>query len=325
MRAPKFWSQNTPSSFVTASALAPLGYVYGGSIACKSRFARPRRSRATVICVGNLTVGGSGKTPVAIALARLLRDRGIPVALLSRGYGRKHRGALLVQPNHDVRAVGDEGLLLARVAPTIVARDRAAGAKLAESEGARVILMDDGHQNFSLAKDLSIVVVDGETGFGNGKIIPAGPLRESVAQGLSRADAVVIMGDGSPDLAGFAGPVLRAYLETESRLDGRRFVAFAGLGRPDKFFAMIRSLGAELAAAISFADHHVYSPAEISDLRKRAEETNAALITTEKDIVRFCPADQWGIEVLPVRAVFDDAAASTALLAPVLTKAHNAP
>jgi tetraacyldisaccharide 4'-kinase len=322
MRPPEFWSRNTRPAQAVAGALAPLGHVYSATIACKSRFASPWRSHAAVISVGNLTVGGTGKTPLVIALARLLRDRSIAVACLSRGYGRRHLGALLVKPHYDVRAVGDEALLLARVAPTVVARNRTEGARLAEAQAARLIVMDDGHQNFSLAKDLSIVVVDGETGFGNGKIVPAGPLRESVPQGLSRADAVVIMGDGAPKLSGFAGPALRARLKAECRLDGRRFVAFAGLGRPEKFFAMLRALGAELATTFAFADHHVYAADEISNLHKRAVETKAALITTEKDIVRFSLADRRGIEVLPVHAVFDDPAAVAALLAPVIAKAR---
>jgi tetraacyldisaccharide 4'-kinase len=325
MRPPEFWSRNTLPARAIAAALAPLEYVYGATIACKSRLASPWRARAAVICVGNLTVGGSGKTPLVIALARLLRDRSVPVACLSRGYGRAHFGARLVEPHDDVRTVGDEALLLAQIAPTVVSRDRAAGARLAEAQAARLIVMDDGHQNFSLAKDLSIVVVDGETGFGNGKIVPAGPLRESVPQGLSRADAVVIMGDGAPNLSGFAGPVLRARLEAERRLDGRRFVAFAGLGRPEKFFAMLRALGAELATTFAFPDHHVYAPDEILNLRKRAEETKAALITTEKDIVRLAAADRRGVEVLPVHAVFDDPAAVTALLAPVIARVQVAP
>lgn len=325
MRQPEFWSHSSPSARMAAAALIPLGQLYGASVACKHMFASPYRSRSVVICVGNLTVGGSGKTPLAIALVRLLRDRSVPVACLSRGYMGKYSGRLLVEPCHDVRAVGDEALLLSRVAPTVVSRDRAQGAKLAEAHAARVIVMDDGHQNFSLAKDISIVVVDGQTGFGNGRKLPAGPLRESVRQGLGRADAVVIMGDGSPDLSGFAGPVLRARLKAECRLDGRRFVAFAGLGRPENFFAMLRALGAELTAAFPFPDHHLYSQVERTNLRKRAEETKAALITTEKDIVRFAGVDREGIEVLPVRALFDDPAAVDTLLRPALAKAQVAP
>src|SRR5262249_23770282 len=153
--------------------------------------------------------------------------------------------------------VGDEALLLARSAPTVVACDRAAGAKLAAANGAEMIVMDDGHQNFSLAKDLSLVVVDGASGFGNGFMIPAGPLREPVAQGLARADAVIVMNQGAPDLEGFAGPVLGARLEPESSdLSGKRVFAFAGIGRPEKFVETLRALGAEITGTQFFPDHH---------------------------------------------------------------------
>jgi tetraacyldisaccharide 4'-kinase len=210
--------------------------------------------------------------------------------------------------------MGDEALLLAAAAPVIVSRDRAAGAKLADAEQAQVIVMDDGHQNFSVAKDLSLVVVDAKAGFGNGRVLPAGPLRESVAQGLARADAVVLVGDGAPDLGGFAGPKLRARLVPVDvhALAGKPVVAFAGIGRPGKFFETLRGLGAELADARAFADHHVYSAAEIARLKRKAG--GALLLTTEKDYVRLTPAEREGISFLPVRAGFDDMAAISALL-----------
>ena len=306
--------------------LSPLGALYGKSVWLKHHLAIPWRTRAAVVCVGNLTVGGTGKTPVAIAIAQALQHAGAPVASLARGYGRKHSGAMVVDLwTHDARVVGDEALLLARVAPTVVARNRAEGARLARAQGARAIVMDDGHQNFSLAKDLSIVVVDGVTGFGNGKTVPAGPLRESVRQGLARADAVVIMGVGSPQLGGFAGPVLRARLVADRQFDGQRVLAFAAIGRPEKFFDTLRTLGAELAGSEGFPDHHVYSPRELKGLRRRAERTNATLITTEKDFVRLCPEDRVAIEVLPVRAVFEDRSALDRLLHPVIAKARSCP
>ena len=174
--------------------LAPLGALYGFSVALKARFARPFDPGLPVICVGNLTAGGSGKTPIAIAIAERLRAKGHKPFFLTRGYGGTERGPAMASRAHSAAQMGDEALLLARAAPTIVARDRAAGARLAREKGATVLVMDDGHQNFSLTKSLSLVVVDAETGFGNGFQIPAGPLRETVAQGLARADAVVLMG-----------------------------------------------------------------------------------------------------------------------------------
>jgi tetraacyldisaccharide 4'-kinase len=305
MRAPEFWKQRG----MLALLLAPLGLLYGASVARKARHAVPYRSPARVLCVGNLTGGGSGKTPVAMAIAETLIARGKKVFFLTRGYGGSEAGPLLVK-DQKAEAVGDEALLLARIAPTIVSRDRAAGAKLAVTEGAELIVMDDGHQNFSLAKDLSLVVVDGASGFGNGLMIPAGPLRESVAQGLARADAVVVMGDGSPDLEGFGGPVLRAHLAADgAAFRGRRVFAFAGIGRPEKFMETLRACGAAVTGAQFFADHHPYTNAEIAALRRRAGD--AQLVTTEKDAVRL---DAAGIEYLPVRARFD----APALLARLL-------
>lgn len=279
-----------------------------------------------MICVGNLTVGGTGKTPLAVALAKMLQEKNVPVAFLARGYLGRGSDALLVDSRtHDAKAVGDEALLLARAAPTIVARDRAQGARLAEAQGARAIVMDDGYQNFALGKDWSVVVVDGETGFGNGRIVPAGPLRESVRQGIARADAVIVMGNGNPSLPGFAGPVLRARLSANRRLDGKRVVAFAGIGRPAKFFDTLRDLGAEIAATCSYGDHHFYSRADIASLRAQAKLVEATLITTEKDLVRLNGNDREGVDVLPVHAAFDEPAAIGQILDEVLARKFAGP
>jgi len=298
---------------MAARLLAPLGALYGMSVAWKARHARPRRAAIAVICVGNLTAGGSGKTPIAIAIAEALIARGQKPFFLTRGYGGRQAGPLLVTPNHTAAMVGDEALLLARTAPTIVARDRAAGAMLAQAQGAGVVVMDDGHQNFSLHKDLALVVVDGVSGFGNGLMIPAGPLREPVTQGLARAGAVVIVGEGAPGLEGFPGPVLRARLQAgEEFLRGKKIFAFAGIGRPEKFLASLQEAGAVLAGTRWFADHHPYRVGEIAALREAAKD--AELVTTEKDLVRIAPAYRGGIAVLAVRAIFDDPSALAALL-----------
>jgi tetraacyldisaccharide 4'-kinase len=211
--------------------------------------------------------------------------------------------------------MGDEALLLARTAPTIVSSDRAIGAALAVNEKADVIVMDDGHQNFALAKDLSLVVIDGTAGVGNGMVLPAGPLREPVAQGLKRADAVVIMGEGNPDLAGYGGPVLRAWLEPLPHdLAGRKVLAFAGIGRPKKFFDTLTQVGALVAETESFADHYYYRPDDLAGLRARAKAGGAQLVTTEKDLVRIPPEQRKDITALAVRARFADEAALGRLL-----------
>ena len=292
----------------------PLGALYGFSVAWKARNARPYRSTARVVCVGNLTAGGSGKTPVALAIGTRLKAEGHSVFFLTRGYGGGETGPLEVRATHTAADVGDEALLLAKTAPTIVAHDRAAGAALAESKGAQIIVMDDGHQNFALAKDLSLVVVDGETGFGNGLMIPAGPLREGVAQGLARADAVIVMNQGDPDLAAFKGPVLRARLKADSEaFRGHRVFAFAGIGRPEKFLASLAEAGARVTGSQFFADHHAFRVGEIAALKRRAQD--AELVTTEKDFARLGAADRDGIAVLPVRVLFEDERALGRLLA----------
>jgi tetraacyldisaccharide 4'-kinase len=310
MRAPDFWQRRGAAALL----LAPLGGLYGVSVAWKAWRAKPARVKARVICVGNLTAGGSGKTPVALAVGARLLGEGKRVFFLTRGYGGSETGPLRVETHSTPRQVGDEALLLAALAPTIVARDRAAGAALAVGEGADVIVMDDGHQNFSLAKNLSLVVVDGETGFGNGLMIPAGPLREPVVQGLSRADGVIVMNGTAPDLQGYRGPVLQARLTVSGgTLTGRRVFAFAGIGRPEKFLASLNEAGAIVTGAQFFGDHHPYRPEEIAALRGRAG--GATLVTTEKDFVRLDPQTRADIAALPVEARFENPAALDTLLA----------
>ena len=308
MRAPDFWRKQGWQ----ARLLAPLGALYGFSVALKSR-TKGLSPGVPVICVGNLTAGGSGKTPVAIAVAEALRARGRKPFFLTRGYGGSERGPALASRAHSAAVMGDEALLLARHAQTVVAKDRAAGARLAVEKDADVIVMDDGHQNFGLRKNLSLVVVDAQTGFGNGFQIPAGPLREPVRQGLSRADAVVLVGDGDPDLQGFAGPVLRAHLVADgAAFAGQPVFAFAGIGRPEKFVASLEASGAIVTGSCFFDDHHAYGEGEIEQLKAIAGET--MLVTTQKDFVRMSVAERAGIRVLKVAAVFDDAGALERLL-----------
>jgi tetraacyldisaccharide 4'-kinase len=309
MRPPEFWQKRG----ALARLLAPLGTLYGLSVALKARSTKPFDPGLPVICVGNLTAGGSGKTPIAIAIAGMLRAKGHRPFFLTRGYGGSESGPALASRSHSAAVMGDEALLLARAAPTIVARDRAAGARLAKDKGATVLVMDDGHQNFSLRKSLSLVVMDAQTGFGNGFQIPAGPLREPVAQGLSRADAVVLTGDGNPDLANFRGPVLRAHLAADDAgFAGQQVFAFAGIGRPEKFTASLEAAGAIIIGSCFFADHHPYSEDEILELKAVAGDH--PLVTTEKDFVRLSTTAREGIKVLKVAALFDDQGAIERLL-----------
>lgn len=301
MRAPAFWWKPAPDAL--ALMLSPLAAIYGAATARRMRRSGARVG-APVICVGNFVAGGAGKTPAAIALARALAEAGRTPFFLSRGYGAQTRDAapLLVDAaRHSAAKVGDEPLLLARVAPTIVCADRVAGARFAVAAGAGVIVMDDGLQNASLAKDFTIAVADGAVGVGNGLCIPAGPLRAPLDTQWPLVDALIVIGEGEPgerlaaqamqrDRAPRIG-VTRARLCPDkaeaSRLRGARALAFAGIGRPEKFFATLRSIGVELAATRAFADHHAYSQAEIEDLRREAERLGAILLTTEKDLVRI--------------------------------------
>lgn len=323
MKAPGFWTR-PPGPLSTL--LAPASAIWTAVGRVRQRRADPWRAPVPIVCVGNLTAGGAGKTPVALDLLDRLTARGVAAHALSRGHGGRLAGPLRVDPaNHTAADVGDEPLLLAAAAPAWIARDRAAGARAAIQAGARAIVLDDGFQNPGLAKDLSLVVVDGATGFGNGRVIPAGPLREPVADGLARAQAVVVIGPDATGVAAMVGahlPVLGARLEPDPEaaagLSATRLLAFAGIGRPGKFFDTLRGLGADLAEAVPFPDHHLYTPAELEGLLSRATLLDARLVTTAKDAVRL-PGDLRNrVAVLPVRIVWHDPAAVDALLRSVI-------
>jgi tetraacyldisaccharide 4'-kinase len=316
VRAPAFWQ--TDGLLPTLLAPASLCFAAGGWLG--RRAAAPRTVGAPVICVGNLVAGGAGKTPVAIALGERLIARGKAVHFLSRGYGGRESGPLRVDPGrHGARDVGDEPLLLARTAPAWVARDRAAGAAAAVAAGARVVVMDDGFQNHTLKKDLSLLVVDGGYGFGNKRVLPAGPLREPLACGLKRADAVVLVGPdqrGAEALLPPSLPLLRAVLApVAATFAGQRVLAFAGIARPEKFFATLAGMGCRIAGERAFPDHHPYSEAEIAALIEEARRADAIPVTTEKDAVRLPGALQPEIRTLPVALRWRDEAAVDRLLA----------
>jgi tetraacyldisaccharide 4'-kinase len=313
---PEFWAR--PG--LVPALLQPLAWAYALGGAARQAWTQPWRAPVPVICVGNLVAGGAGKTPVAIALARRLQASGHGVHLLSRGYGGSLSGPTAVdRAQHSAAQVGDEALLLAAAAPTWIARDRPAGARAAIAAGAQCLLLDDGLQNPTLAKDLSLLVIDGAYGLGNGRVLPAGPLRETLAAALARVDTVVLMGEDragvTPLLAGKT--VLRARLvaENAAAFAGRTVVAFAGIGRPAKFFATLDSVGARLAASHAFADHHAYRAGELERLFSEAETAHAVLVTTAKDAVRLPTEWRAHVEVLSVRAEFDDAAALDRLVA----------
>ncbi|UWQ21717.1 tetraacyldisaccharide 4'-kinase [Jannaschia sp. W003] len=313
MKAPGFWSR--PPG-VASALLAPLGALYAAATA--RRVTRSGlRVGVPVISVGNLSAGGTGKTPVAMDLLGR-----IPGAhAVTRGHGGRLAGPVRVDPStHTAADVGDEPLLLAAFAPTWVARDRAAGARAAEAAGARAIVLDDAHQNPALRKDLSIVVVDAEAGWGNGRTIPAGPLREPVAAGLARADLVVSLGPTAAQAAlslPSALPRARGHLaplRTGMDWQGLPVFAFAGIGRPEKFFATLEALGADLRGTEALADHQPLTTALCLRLGERAAQLGAQPVTTEKDAVRLPAGLRGRVLVLPVRVAWDDDAALGAAL-----------
>jgi tetraacyldisaccharide 4'-kinase len=329
LATPRWWyvREGAPAP-ITRALLRPLSWIWAAVTARRIARAQPFDPGVPVICVGNLTLGGAGKTPVARELIRRLRARGVEACVLSRGYGGSLAGPFRVEPErHSSTEVGDEPLMLAAEAPVFVARDRAAGAAAAVAEGAQVLVMDDGHQNPALKKALSLVVVDGETRgnewpFGDGAVFPAGPMREPLKAGLARADAVVVLlpadlDEADPELlALFAGRlVLIARLMPAGPPPEGPQVGFAGIAKPWKVERALKAAGSELVDFASFPDHHAYDEATLRRLADRAGQFSAGLVTTEKDWVRLPPQWRGRIAAWPVRAVFEDEAALDALLA----------
>lgn len=296
MKAPAFWWREPG---LAAALLSPVAVIWG-TVAARRMARDGVRAPVPVICVGNVTVGGTGKTPTCLKLAEMLREAGRQPVFLTRGYGGSLPGPVAVDPaRHTSREVGDEALLLARTAPTIVAHERPAGAELAVQLGADVIIMDDGLQNPSLEKDFSIAVFDGQVGIGDGRVLPAGPLRAPLWAQWPKIDAILVIGSGTAservvqDAHARDVPVLQAGLAPRAavadELSGRRVLAFAGIGRPAKLFDTCRALGAEVVVARGFADHHPYEAGEIEALLNEAEKRGLVPVTTEKDAVRLEP------------------------------------
>jgi tetraacyldisaccharide 4'-kinase len=334
--APDFWWR--PRASPAAILLWPLSLVW--RIGAARRMAQPSRFRSpvAVICVGNYVVGGAGKTPTVIALARLAKARGLKPGVLTHGYGGNSIAPVLVDlARHGPVEVGDEALLLAAVAPTVVARDRALGAKRLLSEGVDLILLDDGFQDPSLTKDLTIIAVDAGAGVGNGFIMPAGPLRAPVAAQVAATDVMLVIGDGTAAeplvrLAARAGrPVLRARLEPATTREWRKekIFAFAGIGRPQKFYDSLTAVGATVVRTRNYPDHHVYTGAEADELLASAAVEQHRLVTTEKDAVRFARATgslaklRERTDVFAVTLAFDNPPAVAAMLTEAVRKARG--
>jgi tetraacyldisaccharide 4'-kinase len=317
MREPRFWRRG--SNPWPARLLSPAGALYGAATILRRWSHQPYRAPVPVVVAGGITLGGAGKTPLALALAALLAARS--PHFLSRGYGGSEAGPLRVDPSrHGAKDVGDEPLLLAGSAPTWVARDRAAGAKAAAAAGARLIILDDGFQNPFLAKDLALLAIDGESGLGNGHVFPAGPLREPMATALRRAQAVVLIGEDRAGIAALiAGrcPILPACLVAADpgAVAGKSVYAFAGIGRPAKFFASLEGAGAIIAGRREFPDHHPFSESEMAEVLAAAAALGARPITTAKDRLRLPAGVRDRVQVFEVKLAFEDPTAVEATLA----------
>ncbi|MCG2627887.1 tetraacyldisaccharide 4'-kinase [Bradyrhizobium sp. WYCCWR 13023] len=332
MREPAFWYRpRSPKSHL----LGPLGALYGAITA--RRMARQGFDAGIpVLCVGNYHVGGAGKTPTVLALTKLLRELGETPVVLSRGYGGRLKGPVMVdRERHTATDVGDEPLMMVRDVPVAVARDRLEGVVLAKSQGATVILMDDGFQNPKLLKDASLIVIDSERGLGNGKVFPAGPLRAPLRAQLSRTDALVMIGDGraandvAAELAKRNKPELRARLKPDAasvaQLFGKKVLAFAGIGDPERFFRTLRASGIEVARTRPFADHHMFSQLELAALATEAQREQLTLVTTEKDLARLRGTEGVPDGIVPFKVAleFDDPAKLKQLISDHLYKARE--
>jgi len=329
MREPGFW--HGPAS-LNAHLLKPLAALYG-AVAAQRLARKGLKAGIPVLCVGNYHVGGAGKTPTVLALAKLLRDLGETPVVLSRGYGGKLRGPVRVDPaRHAASDVGDEPLMMADALPVVVSRKRADGVPLARAQGATVILMDDGFQSPAIVKDASLIVIDGARGIGNGQVFPAGPLRAPLRPQLARTDALVVVGTGSAantvaaEIAAQGKPVLSAHLKPDAaqveQLRGKRVLAFAGIGDPARFFDTLRASGIDVAAQRAFADHHPYSQTEIESLIAEAKRDGLTLVTTEKDLARLRDVSQ---QIVPFKVTleFDDPALLRKFVADQLFKARE--
>jgi tetraacyldisaccharide 4'-kinase len=329
MREPGFW--HGPAS-LNAHLLKPLAALYG-AVAARRLQRRGLNAGIPVLCVGNYHVGGAGKTPTVLALAKLLRELGEVPVVLSRGYGGKLRGPVRVDPvRHAASDVGDEPLMMAEALPVVVSRKRADGVPLARAQGATVIVMDDGFQSPAIVKDASLIVIDGTRGIGNGQVFPAGPLRAPLQPQLSRTDALVVVGTGSAaktvaaEIAAQGKPVLSANLKPDAaqveQLRGKRVLAFAGIGDPLRFFNTLRASEIDVAAQRAFADHHPYTQAEIESLTAEAKREELTLVTTEKDLARLKDRSQ---QIVPFRVTleFDEPALLQKFVADRLFKARE--
>lgn len=322
MKAPSFWQTKN----IISTLLLPCAAIYYYASKTNYKRIKPTTLPIPVICVGNLTVGGAGKTPVALHIGELLKKKNVRAFFISRGYGGTQKTPLRVDPEiHSAIQVGDEPLLLAQVLPTIVGRNKLEAAKLAIEQGAELIVMDDGFQNPALTKDLSLIVVDRRLSFGNERLLPSGPLREKVRSGIKRAGAIVIINPANfmptslPDI-----PFLLARSQAKPSmlaLKDKKIIAFCGIAIPHKFYYMLKTAGAEIVDKISFPDHYRYKQKDLLNLKEKAKENSAILVTTSKDAARMAKdfrEEMKDINVAEMELVFENEDKLEALIEEVI-------
>lgn len=306
MKEPWFWRDEGLAARLATAAMTPAAILYDLGQRLRTAAASPQHVGAPVICIGNATLGGVGKTPLALMLQSMLKEHRVSACFVSRGYGGSLKGPLRVMPHHAAEDVGDEPLMLAAAAPTWIASNRAAGVRAASGDG-DVVIMDDGFQNPTVRKDLSILMIDSDNPPRNARIFPAGPMREPLTRAISRAGMIVVVGSGDPPLDPIGRPVFRATSSIDLAIAPQRVLAFCGIANPHRFFKSLEAMGFQLTASIAFPDHHFFRDVELKDLRRKAEAAGAALITTEKDYVRLAADARGGIDVAKLKMSIDNA------------------
>lgn len=325
MNPPHFWSHGLdPKAREAApfvrSMLTPLAHLYAWAVARRLEKTIPYQCEIPVICIGNVTVGGTGKSPLVMAMRKWFNEKGIRAASLSRGYKGSLKGPLKVDAaSHTAAETGDEPLMMAMSGESWIGANRAEAGKAMVEDGVELILMDDGFQNPQLHKDHSILVIDSDAPFGNGHVIPKGPLREPITAAEARAQSVVLMGTGPhPSDLHADKPIIRARIEPTGAVPRGPIVVFAGIGRPQKVFDGLITRGGEISESVPYPDHHTYSQSDLTYLKKLAAERSATLLTTEKDLARIPMKDREGIKSWPVEIVFEDPSALDEIFAPIL-------
>lgn len=329
MREPWFWRSDSLAARAAAFSMTPLSVIYDSAQRARWRLTSPAKAPAPIICIGNATLGGGGKTPFAIAVQKLLAAEGLDCRFLTRGYGGAETGPLKVDlQKHDARDVGDEALLLVRHAPVWIARDRREGAKAAAQDGADVIIMDDGFQNPTVAKIFSVLLIDAGEPAGNGRVFPAGALREPLARARARADAAVFVGadEKSAERAAAAhGSQFAAWPAPVDAPTPGRVVAFTGIGKPQKFFDLLKAEGFDLAHTLAFPDHHHFSDHDRKALARLSKAKEAPLITTEKDHVRLPASFAQTVMTLPIAMTINKPALLTNMMLSTLNRKPASP